>query len=142
MLTSHCQFCGAPKPFANYADEYCPDCAKVRKDTRITVEAENATRSKYNADVLTPENKAALERAATSDYTGSAARELTHSLGLKPLIDMSAALRTAMAQRAHHTNTGHADPRAVWNPGLTDARVSNLGMAAHVAPNTTVERQR
>lgn len=142
MLTSHCQACGAPKDPKDYAADYCAGCASLRAETREYVTRENAERDKYNQSVLNEENKAALQRAAESDYTGSAARAMTARLGLKPLIDMSAALRDAMSKRLHNTNSGHADPRAVWNPGQADTRTGNLGMGAHVPPNVGIERQR
>lgn len=141
-LTSHCQFCGQPKDPANYADDYCAGCDKVRTDTRAYVTQENEARNKFNASVLTPENKLALQKAAENDFTGSAARELSHSLGLKPLLDMSAALREAMMTRAHHTNSGHTDPRAVFNPGLQPARMAGLGMDAKIPSNIEIERTR
>jgi len=102
------------------------------------VTRENKERNEHNAKILTPENRAALQKAAESDYTGSAARALTAQLGLKPIIDLSAALREAMVSRAHHTNTGHTDPRAVFQPGLADSRAGNLGMNAHVPPSRTL----
>ena len=138
MLTSHCQFCGAPKEPKDYSADYCAGCQTVRNETREFVTRENTERNKHNADVLTPDNKIALEKAAASDFTGSAARELSRSLGLKPLLDMSAALREAMMKRAHHTNTGHTDPRAVFNPGLGNSRMAGLGMDAHVPPGRTL----
>lgn len=138
MLTSHCLHCGAAKDPAHFANDYCAGCSQARVETREFVTRENEERNKHNETILTPEVKARLQRAAESDVTGSAARELTHSLGLKPLIDMSAALRDAMARRAHHTNSGHTDPRAVFQPGLTDARTANLGMGAHVPAGRTL----
>lgn len=136
MLTSHCRHCGAPK--TNFADDYCDGCAQTRNETREYVVRENRARNEHNATILTPENKAALQRAAEIDMTGSAARALTAQLGLKPIIDLSAALRDAMVARAHHTNTGHTDPRAVFQPGLTDARTAGLGMNSHVPPGRTL----
>ena len=138
MLTSHCQFCGASKDPKDYAADYCAGCASVRSETREFVTRENTERNKQNAAILTDDVQKQLQRAAEQDFTGSAARELSHSLGLKPLIDMSAALRDAMAKRAHNTNTGHTDPRAVFNPGLRDARMSGLGMGAHIPPGAFV----
>lgn len=138
MLTSHCLACGAPKAQSEWGADYCGSCAALRAETREYVTRENAERNKHNASVLTDDVKARIEKAAEADVTGSAARELTHSLGLKPLIDMSAALRDAMARRLHHTNSGHADPRAVFNPGITDARASDLGMGAKVPPGRTL----
>jgi uncharacterized Zn finger protein (UPF0148 family) len=142
MLTSHCLHCGAPKDPAHYANDYCGGCASIRQETREFVTRENEERNKANAAVLTPENKARLEKAAEADFTGRATRELVSELGIKPLIDMSQALREAMMRRAHHTNTGHTDPRAVFNPGTSDARMANLGMAAKVSPNISIERTR
>jgi hypothetical protein len=138
MLTSHCLFCGAAKEPADYAADYCAGCAAIRTETREFVTRENEDRNVHNQKILTPETQAQLQKAAESDFTGATARNLSQSLGLKPLIDMSAALRDAMAKRAHHTNTGHTDPRAVFNPGLRDARMANLGMAAKVSPGRTL----
>lgn len=141
-LTSHCQFCGAPKEPKDYAADYCAGCATVRAETREFVTRENQERETFNRTVLTDETKAALQKAAEDDFTGATARNLSQSLGLKPLIDMSAALREAMLKRAHTTNSGHADPREVFNPGLRDARMANLGMGAHISPNANIERTR
>ncbi len=142
MLTSHCSFCGAPKEPKDYAADYCAGCQQVRNETREYVTRENEERNKHNTGVLTPEVQTRLQTAAENDFTGATARNLTESLGLKPLIDMSAALRDAMAKRAHNTNTGHADPRAVFNPGIRDTRMGGLGMGAHISPNANIERTR
>jgi hypothetical protein len=52
--------------------------------------------------------------------------------------DVSAAVRNALLRRAQHLNSGHADPRAPWNPGLRDSRTGGLGMDAHVPPDRTL----
>jgi len=136
MLTSHCQFCGAPKAQAQWANDYCAECETVRSETRAAVSMENDKRVAANAKVLTPEVKSQLQQAAERDYTGELARQLSRDLGLQPIIDMSAALREALAKRAHTTNSGHTDPRAVFNPGFADARAGNLGMDAKIPPGT------
>lgn len=138
MLTSHCLHCGAEKAQANWSDDFCADCQTIRSETRAVVSAENEARNAHNAKVLTKEKQAEIADAARADYTGERARQMLAELGVQPLIDMSTALREALAQRAHHTNTGHTDPRAVFNPGLRDARAGNLGMDAKVPPGSFV----
>lgn len=138
MLTSHCRHCGAAKEPADYAADFCAGCASVRNETREFVTRENQERNEHNSKILTPEVKQRLVEAAESDMTGATARNLTQSLGLKPIIDLSTALKEAMLARAHSTNSGHADPRSVFNPGLRDSRVANLGMGAKVPPGRTL----
>lgn len=138
MLTSHCQHCGAPKDPAHYAANFCGGCQATRDETREFVTRENKEREAHNRSVLTSEKQAELQRAAEADFTGATARNLSQSLGLKPLIDMSAALHDAMLKRAHSTNSGHADPRSVFNPGLRDPRMNNLGMGAKVPAGRTL----
>jgi hypothetical protein len=138
MLTSHCRHCGAPKDPTLYSADFCGDCQSARDETREFVVRENKEREAFNRTVLTDEMQTRLTEAAESDFTGATARNLSQSLGLKPLIDLSAALKEAMLKRAHNTNSGHADPRAVFNPGLRDSRVSNLGMGAKVPPGRTL----
>ncbi len=138
MLTSHCRHCGAPKDPSLYSADFCGDCQTARDETREYVVRENKERNEYNAKILTPETQKRLTEAAESDFTGATARNLTQSLGLKPIIDLSAALKEAMLKRAHSTNSGHADPRSVFNPGLRDSRVANLGMGAKIPPGRTL----
>lgn len=138
MLTSHCRHCGTAKDPSNYADDFCAGCTTVRNETREFVERENKERNEHNAKILTPEAQQRLSEAAESDFTGATARNLTESLGLKPLIDLSAALKEAMLKRAHSTNSGHADPRSVFNPGLRDSRMAGLGMGAKVPAGRTL----
>lgn len=138
MLTSHCQVCGALKAPDHYANDYCADCESTRKETREFVTRENEERNAHNAAILTDEVKDRLRKAAEDDMTGSVARELERSLDLKPLIDMSAALRDAMNRRVHNIHAGHADSRSVFNPGLKDTKVNGLGMDSKVPPGRTL----
>lgn len=138
MLTSHCSHCGTPKEQSEWALEFCGGCQTIRSETRAAVSLENTSRETHNAKVLTPEKRQEIADAARADYTGERAQQMLKELGVQPLIDMSTALKEALAQRAHHTNSGHTDPRAVFNPGLGDSRAGNLGMNARIPPGAFV----
>lgn len=125
MLTSHCGNCGGQKAPSEYSADYCSACDALRLETREYVTRENETRNALNSKII-EQRRMELE---TGTITAEAA-------GLKPLIDMSSALRDALLRRAQHTNSSHADPRAPFNPVFSAPTMVNLGQDAKIPPGS------
>lgn len=69
MLTATCGNCGLAKDPRNYADNYCPECTRLRNEAEQHFAAENPQAAQ--SDVLYHGRQALLQRAhhANRNYT-------------------------------------------------------------------------
>lgn len=135
MLTTHCTHCGSPKSPETYANDFCTACETVVKETAEFVARENAAREAVEA-----ENRKLIEKNREGLENGSVKPEAIGLKPVQPLIDPVEARKDALLRRAHNLRGSAADPRSPFDPGLRDARYSNLGMGAKVSPNVDWHR--
>jgi hypothetical protein len=113
---------------SEYNLDFCEACRTTKIETREFVTRENEARHVANASLFT-QHKEEIETGKLNP---------AQIEGLKPLIDMSTALREALLRRAQHTNSGHADPRAPFEPGFESTRYDGLGMGAKVPASADI----
>jgi uncharacterized Zn finger protein (UPF0148 family) len=135
MLTSHCAQCGQAKTPDLYGADFCATCQTLINETAEYVIKENAARA-----AVVAENQKLIDKYKSELEAGTVKPE---EIGLKvalPQIDPGEARREALRRRQHDVNGAHVDPRAVFNPGVSDTRMNGLGMGAKVPSNYDVHR--